>query len=80
MPYARSCAARRHRSGGHACGLNPSRADMKPLWRWLVLLIAAGLALQLFFIGLIGEYVLSIHAQVRRGPAMFEIERINFDR
>jgi glycosyltransferase involved in cell wall biosynthesis len=36
--------------------------------------------LQLFFIGLIGEYVLSIHAQVRRGPAMFEIERINFDR
>ncbi len=35
--------------------------------------------LNLFFLGLIGEYVLSIHAQVRRGPAMFEIERINFE-
>lgn len=35
--------------------------------------------LNLFFIGLIGEYVLGIHSQVRRGPAMFEIERINFD-
>jgi glycosyltransferase involved in cell wall biosynthesis len=34
--------------------------------------------LQLFFLGLIGEYVLSIHGQVRRVPKMFEIERINF--
>jgi glycosyltransferase involved in cell wall biosynthesis len=33
--------------------------------------------LQLFFIGLIGEYVLSVHGQVRRSPPMFEVERIN---
>lgn len=33
---------------------------------------------QLLFLGLIGEYVLSIHGQVRRAPAMFEVERINF--
>ncbi|HBJ73421.1 MAG TPA: glycosyltransferase [Actinobacteria bacterium] len=35
--------------------------------------------LQLFFIGLIGEYVLSMHGQVRRTPPMFEIERINLE-
>ena len=35
--------------------------------------------LQLFFIGLLGEYVLSIHGQVRRPPRMFEVERINLD-
>ena len=34
---------------------------------------------QLFFLGLLGEYILSIHGQVRRSPEMFEIERINFD-
>jgi len=32
---------------------------------------------QLLFLGLIGEYILSIHGQVRRTPPMFEIERIN---
>ena len=34
--------------------------------------------IQLLFLGIIGEYVLSIHGQVRRAPAMFEVERINF--
>jgi len=34
--------------------------------------------IQLFFFGVIGEYVLSIHSQVRRTPQMFEVERINF--
>ena len=34
--------------------------------------------IHLFFIGVIGEYVLSIHGQVRRTPRMFEVERINF--
>ena len=34
--------------------------------------------IQLLFLGLIGEYVLSIHGQVRRSPPMFETERINF--
>ena len=33
---------------------------------------------QLLFLGLIGEYILSIHGQVRRTPPMFEVERINF--
>jgi glycosyltransferase involved in cell wall biosynthesis len=35
---------------------------------------------QLFFLGLIGEYVLAIYAQVREKPVVFERERINFDR
>jgi glycosyltransferase involved in cell wall biosynthesis len=34
--------------------------------------------IQLLFLGLIGEYVLSIHGQVRKAPPMFETERINF--
>lgn len=33
---------------------------------------------QLLFLGIIGEYILSIHGQVRRLPPMFEVERINF--
>lgn len=32
----------------------------------------------LFFLGLIGEYILSIHSSVRPEPPMFERERINF--
>ena len=35
---------------------------------------------QLAFIGILGEYVTSIHAQVRRGPLVVERERINFGR
>lgn len=34
--------------------------------------------IQLFFIALIGEYVASIHSQVRRGPLVVEDRRINF--
>lgn len=33
--------------------------------------------MQMFFLGLIGEYVLSIHGQVRKNPPVFELERIN---
>ena len=32
---------------------------------------------QLLFLGLLGEYILSIHGQVRRTPPMFELELIN---
>lgn len=34
--------------------------------------------IQLLFLGLIGEYILSIHGQVRRTPPMFELDLINF--
>jgi glycosyltransferase involved in cell wall biosynthesis len=34
---------------------------------------------QLLFIGILGEYVLSIHAHLRRGPPLIELERINLD-
>jgi hypothetical protein len=34
--------------------------------------------IQLFFTGLIGEYVLSIHGQVRRVPRMYIMDKINF--
>jgi glycosyltransferase involved in cell wall biosynthesis len=36
-------------------------------------------AVQLFFIGIIGEYVGSIHTQVLHRPPVIEKERINFD-
>ena len=35
---------------------------------------------QLAFIGMLGEYVTSIHAQVRRGPMVVERETINMER
>ncbi len=36
-------------------------------------------AIQLFFIGIIGEYIGSIHTQVLHRPLVIERERINFD-
>lgn len=35
-------------------------------------------AIQTFFIGVLGEYVASIHTQVRNMPLVIEIERVNF--
>lgn len=35
--------------------------------------------IQLFFTGLLGEYILSIHSQTRPLPNAFDIETINFD-
>jgi polyisoprenyl-phosphate glycosyltransferase len=35
---------------------------------------------QLFFMGMIGEYVLAIYGQVREKPVVFERERVNFDK
>jgi len=35
---------------------------------------------QLLFLGLLGEYIVSIHQQVRFGGRVIEAERINFDR
>ncbi len=36
-------------------------------------------AVQMFFIGLLGEYIGSIQTQVRRMPLVVEAERVNFD-
>jgi polyisoprenyl-phosphate glycosyltransferase len=36
-------------------------------------------SVQLFFIGILGEYILSIHTQVYHRPLVVEKERINFD-
>ena len=35
-------------------------------------------SVQLFFIGVIGEYIGSINTQVRKRPLVIEKERINF--
>lgn len=35
-------------------------------------------AVQMFFIGLLGEYIASIHTQVRNMPLVIEAERVNF--
>lgn len=36
-------------------------------------------SVQLFFIGLLGEYILQIHTQVQKRPLVIERERINFE-
>ncbi len=43
----------------------------------LTLIFLAGL--QIFFIGLIGEYILNINARVMKRPLVIEDERLNFD-
>ena len=49
---------------------------------WMLLLLI-GLfffsAVQMFIIGLLGEYIGSIHTHVRNLPHVVEMERINFD-
>jgi len=35
--------------------------------------------IQLFFLGMLGEYIGSIHTQVRNMPLVVELERVNFD-
>jgi glycosyltransferase involved in cell wall biosynthesis len=37
-------------------------------------------AIQAFFIGVLGEYIGSIHTQVRNMPLVVEIERVNFEK
>jgi hypothetical protein len=34
---------------------------------------------QLFFIGILGEYIGAIHTQVQKRPHVVELERINFE-
>jgi hypothetical protein len=34
--------------------------------------------IQIFFMGLLGEYILAIYGQVRKKPLVIERERINF--
>ena len=36
-------------------------------------------SVQLFFVGIVGEYIGSIYTQVKNHPLVFEQERINFD-
>ena len=36
-------------------------------------------SVQLFFIGIVGEYIGSIHTQVHNRPLVIEKERINFE-
>jgi len=44
----------------------------------LVISVFVFSGIQLIFLGIIGEYVLSIHGQVRKSPSVFAIEKINF--
>jgi hypothetical protein len=37
-------------------------------------------SVQLFFIGILGEYIANIHTQVQKRPLVVERERINFDK
>lgn len=36
-------------------------------------------SVQLFFIGILGEYIGAIHTQVTKRPLVIEKERVNFD-
>jgi polyisoprenyl-phosphate glycosyltransferase len=57
--------------------IEPERAPVSGISTLLIGLFFFG-GLQLFFLGVIGEYVTAIHAQVRSRPRVIEQERINF--
>ena len=40
---------------------------------------AVGVSVQIFFIGMVGEYVLSINQRVMHRPLVVEEERLNFE-
>lgn len=45
----------------------------------IILTILFAVGLQIFFLGLLGEYILSINTRVMKRPLVIEDERINFD-
>jgi hypothetical protein len=45
----------------------------------LIVLVLFFSGIQLFFLGIIGEYVGAIHSQVRKKPFVAIAEKINFD-
>ena len=58
-----------------------NRDGVPAVWRRvfpILIGLFATFSVQLFFIGLLGEYILAIYSQVRRKPLVFERERINF--
>jgi hypothetical protein len=46
----------------------------------LALAIFSAVSLNLFFIGMVGEYVMNVNDRVRKRPLVVEAERINFDK
>lgn len=56
---------------------DPSMAPRGTMTMIVSLFFLSGI--QLTFIGILGEYVTSIHSQVRRGPMVVERERIGFE-
>lgn len=61
-------------------GLYLLRPDLAPRGMMTVIVALFFLSgLQLAFMGILGEYVTSIHAQVRKRPLVVERERINMD-
>jgi hypothetical protein len=56
------------------------RADLVPKGMTTVIVALFFLSgMQLTFIGILGEYVTSIHSQVRKRPLVVERERLNMD-
>ena len=45
----------------------------------IIILFTFLFSIMLFFLGIIGEYILSIHIRLRKRPLVMEKERINFD-
>lgn len=52
-------------------------SDVSGAW-WISALLTFLSGVNLFFVGIVGEYVLATHSQVRTKPRVLESERINF--
>ncbi len=56
-----------------------SQKDFSPGIPTIIVSVLFFGGINLFFLGILGEYILSIHAQVRKQPPMFEEKVFNFD-
>lgn len=57
----------------------PGKAAAAPGLATLILGMFLFFGITLFFIGILGEYIGAIHAQVRKGPTVIVREKVNFD-
>lgn len=64
--------------GSLAANLLSNDISIQPGIPTLIVALFFFAGVQLFFVGILGEYVLSIHGQVRKRPMVIERERVNF--
>ena len=69
-------ARRRSATSSSSCFTGTASSSASRRWRSGLFFFGS---VQLFFIGILGEYIGAIHTQVQKRPHVVELERINFE-